>query len=81
MLSPADSSHQPFPLPKSELADAIRPPELEAPGLLFRFLLWLLRTLAPQTVTAQPVQVYYKFDSGCWRSRRTLQLHKVYRCR
>jgi hypothetical protein len=25
--------------------------------------------------------VFYKFDSGGWRSRSTRQLHKVYRCR
>ena len=81
MLFPADSNHHPFSLPKSGWAGAIRLPKLAAPGHLFRLMFWLLRTLAPDTVTAQPVHVYYKFDSGCWRSRNTLQLHKVYRCR
>lgn len=81
MLFPADFNHHPFPLPRFGSADAIRLPELAAPGLLLRILLWLLRTLAPQMVTAHPVHVYYKFDTGCWRSLNTLQLHKVYRCR
>jgi hypothetical protein len=81
MLFPGDSNHPPFSLPRSGSTGAIRRPQLPAPGLLFRLLLWLLRTLAPDTISAQPVHVYYKFDSGCWRSRNTLQLHKVYRCR
>lgn len=47
---------------------------------MLRFVLWLLRGEAdPQE--AIPVRVYYKFDSGAWRSRSTRQLHKVYRCR
>lgn len=81
MLFSADFDHHRFSLPRFGSTDAIRLPKLAAPGPLFRLLLWLLRTLAPQTVTAQPVHVYYKFDTGCWRSRNTLQLHKVYRCR
>jgi hypothetical protein len=54
---------------------------LADPGLLFRMTLWLLRTSGQAMGPALPVRVYYKFGSGCWRSRNTLQLHKVYRCR
>lgn len=43
-----------------------------------RLLAWLL---GAQGEAALPVRVYYKFDSGAWRSRRTHQLRKVYRCR
>lgn len=51
------------------------------PGLLYRLNLWLLRMTAAGLGQPLPVRVYYKFDSGRWRSRNTLQLHKVYRCR
>ena len=54
---------------------------LARPGLLLRLTLWLLRTCGQDAGAAIPVRVHYKFDSGCWRSRNTLQLHKVYRCR
>jgi hypothetical protein len=50
-------------------------------SLLVRLLLRLARGLGVEQYTPVPVRVYYKFDSGCWRSRNTQQLHKVYRCR
>ena len=50
-----------------------------AHGLL-RFVLWLLRADS-DGLTAVPVRVYYKFESGCWRSSSTRQLQRVYRCR
>jgi hypothetical protein len=54
--------------------------DVPATHTLLRILLWLLRGQL-ESSTALPVRVFYKFDSGCWRSRSTLQLHKVYRCR
>lgn len=56
-------------------------PALPDPSLLFRLTLWLLRMSGQVMSPPVPVRVYYKFDSGRWRSRNTLQLHKVYRCR
>jgi hypothetical protein len=50
-----------------------------AHGLL-RLVAWLLRGESDDR-EALPVRVFYKFDSGGWRSRSTRQLHKVYRCR
>jgi hypothetical protein len=50
-----------------------------AHGLL-RLVAWLLRGESDDR-DALPVRVFYKFDSGAWRSRSTRQLHKVYRCR
>jgi hypothetical protein len=47
---------------------------------LMRFVLWVLRGDVDDQVRI-PVRVFYKFDSGSWRSRSTRQLHKVYRCR
>jgi len=82
MLFPADSNrHLPSSSRKIGFAGDVRLPELTGPRLLFRLMLWLLRTLGAEMGAALPVRVYYKFDSGCWRSRNTLQLHKVYRCR
>ena len=54
---------------------------LAKPSLRLRLILWLVRLCGQDMGSAMPVRVYYKFDSGCWRSRNTLQLHKVYRCR
>jgi hypothetical protein len=48
--------------------------------VLMRFVLWLLRG-DEDAHAGIPVRVFYKFDSGSWRSRSTRQLHKVYRCR
>jgi hypothetical protein len=48
--------------------------------MLMRFVMWLLRGDA-DAHAGIPVRVFYKFDSGSWRSRSTRQLHKVYRCR
>jgi hypothetical protein len=50
-------------------------------GRLHRLLLRVARGLSADESAPVPVRVYYKFDSGCWRSRNTQQLHKVYRCR
>jgi hypothetical protein len=61
--------------------DDLRRPTLAEPSRLFRLLLWFVRNLGAEVYTPVPVRVYYKFDSGCWRTRSTLQLHKVYRCR
>jgi hypothetical protein len=81
MLSPADSSH-PSTSSNHPWTDAeIYLPNWAAPNRLFRLLLWFVRTLGPEVYTPIPVRVHYKFDSGCWRTRKTLQLHKVYRCR
>ena len=80
MLFPADSNHH-LSSPSRKLVHAGNTRLPASAGLLFRLVLWILRTLDAQVVTAMPVRVYYKFDSGCWRSRNTLQLHKVYRCR
>ena len=77
MLFPADSNHH-LSSPSRKLVHTRLP---ASAGLLLRLVLWILRTLDAHVVTAMPVRVYYKFDSGCWRSRNTLQLHKVYRCR
>ena len=55
--------------------------QLAKPGVLLRLTLWLVRMCGQSAGTAMPVRVHYKFDTGCWRSRNTLQLHKVYRCR
>lgn len=77
MPSLADSSASNHPWKVGDLGL----PALAAPSRLFRLLLWFARNLALEVVTALPVRVYYKFDSGCWRTRNTLQLHKVYRCR
>ena len=82
MPSHADSSHHLSSRSrKAGFAGDIRLPELAGPRLLFRLMLWFLRTLGADVGTPLPVRVYYKFDAGCWRSRNTLQLHKVYRCR
>jgi hypothetical protein len=54
--------------------------ETENTHALLRLVLWLLRAESDGPVPL-PVRVFYKFDSGCWRSRSTHQLHKVYRCR
>jgi hypothetical protein len=50
-------------------------------SVLWRLLLWLLREIGGEIVDARPIRVYYTFGVGGWRSRRTTQLHKVYRCR
>lgn len=47
---------------------------------LLRFVAWLLHGQTDDH-DGLPVRVFYKFDSGGWRSRSTRQLHKVYRCR
>jgi hypothetical protein len=52
----------------------------ESAHILMRFAAWLLRGESGDR-SGLPVRVFYKFDSGCWRSRSTHQLHKVYRCR
>ena len=77
MPSLADSSPSNHPWKDGDLGL----PALAAPSRLFRLLLWFVRNLGRGMGTALPVPVYYKFDSGCWRTRNTLQLHKVYRCR
>ncbi len=46
-----------------------------------RLFLWLVRELGGEVVSPHPVRIFYKFDSGGWRSRSTSQLHKEYRCR
>jgi hypothetical protein len=81
MLFPADSSHTPDSSGQLWMSGEPCLPTLTAPGRLFRLLLWLVRTLGPEVTMPLPVRVHYKFDSGCWRTRNTLQLHKVYRCR
>jgi hypothetical protein len=63
------------------MADEPGLPAMAMPSWLFRLLLWIVRTLGAEVTSALPVRVYYKFDSGCWRTRNTLQLHKEYRCR
>jgi len=60
--------------------DRASEPESENTHALLRFVLWLLRGQSDDHA-APPVRVFYKFDSGCWRSRSTHQLHKVYLCR
>lgn len=47
---------------------------------LLRFIAWLVHGEWGDR-QGLPVRVFYKFDSGGWRSRSTRQLHKVYRCR
>jgi hypothetical protein len=47
-------------------------------SLLLRLFLWFMHGLALEVHNTSPVRVYYKFDSGCWRSRSTRQLQKVY---
>ena len=81
MLFPGGSSHHPASSQNSASASGRGLPQMADPGLLFRMTLWLLRMSGQAMGSALPVRVYYKFDSGCWRSRNTLQLHKVYRCR
>jgi len=81
MSSLADSSHRQDTSDQPWADGKIRLPTLAAPSRLFRLLLWFVRTLGPEAYTVMPMRVYYKFDSGCWRTRNTLQLHKVYRCR
>lgn len=54
--------------------------QAELSHTLMRFVLWVLRGDADDQIGI-PVRVFYKFDSGSWRSRSTRQLHKVYRCR
>lgn len=53
----------------------------EQPGFLMRAFLWLVRELGGEVVETRPVRIFYKFDSGRWRSRSTSQFHKVNRCR
>jgi len=53
---------------------------VEAAHSLLRLVAWFLRGEANDR-DALPVRVFYKFDSGGWRTRSTRQLHKVYRCR
>jgi len=78
----ADSSHHHGSSSrKAGFVGEIRLSALAAAGLLLRLALWLLHTLGAEMGAPLPVRVYYKFDAGCWRSRMTLQLHKVYRCR
>jgi len=81
MLFPAGSNHHLVSSQDSASADEGSLPKLLGPGLLFRLTLWLLRMSGQDMGQPLPVRVYYKFDAGCWRSRNTLQLHKVYRCR
>jgi hypothetical protein len=50
-------------------------------SLLLRLFLWLMQGLGLDAHNTLPVRVYYKFDSGSWRSRSTRQLQKVYACR
>ena len=47
-------------------------------NLLLRLFLWFMQGLGLEVHNMRPVRVYYKFDSGCWRSRSTRQLQKVY---
>ena len=81
MLSPADSSHHLPPSQNPRVAGADRLPKPPAGGLCLTLLLWILRALGAEVRAALPVQVFYKFDSGRWRSRSTVQLHEVFRCR
>jgi hypothetical protein len=53
---------------------------VDAAHNLLRLVMWLLRGDVDGR-DGLPVRVFYKFDSGGWRSRSTRQLHKVYRCR
>jgi hypothetical protein len=81
MLSPAASkNHQDSSL-NVETDSEDRSAPMAPLNPLVRLLLWLARWLGLEQYTHVPVRVYYKFDSGCWRSRETQQLHKVYRCR
>ncbi len=60
---------------------AVRKDHSDRPiNLLLRFVLWLLGPEA-RFEAPLPVRVFYKFDSGRWRSRSTRQLRGVYRCR
>ena len=52
----------------------------ETAHTMLRFVFWLLRGDGGAE-GAIPIRVFYKFDSGGWRSRSTRQLQKVYRCR
>jgi hypothetical protein len=81
MLFPGGSSQHPASSQNSASEEGRGLPEMADPGLLFRMALWLLRMSGQAMGSPLPVRVYYKFDSGCWRSRNTLQLHKGYRCR
>jgi hypothetical protein len=81
MLSLADCSNHQASANRPDTDGEIRLPDLATPSRLFRLVLWFVRNLGAEVYTTLPVRVYYKFDSGCWRTRNTLQLHKVYRCR
>ena len=78
MPSPAASRNC---LATSQDADADGEEQPSPSSPLVRLLLRLARGIGTEQYAPVPVRVYYKFDSGCWRSRNTQQLHKVYRCR
>jgi len=48
---------------------------------LLRLVLGLLRAQPHDRATVPVHRVFYRFESGGWRSRSTRQLDKVYRCR
>lgn len=50
-------------------------------GTLVHTLARILAAWGLEIGAAMPVRVYYKFESGGWRSRSTRQLQKVYRCK
>jgi hypothetical protein len=55
--------------------------ETEIAHRLLRFVLGLLRAEIHEPAAVPVHRVFYKFESGGWRSRSTRQLDKVYRCR
>ena len=50
-------------------------------GRWARALARLLRLVEVEFSMPVPMRVFYKFDSGRWRTRSTRQLHRVYRCK
>jgi|WetSurMetagenome_2_1015567.scaffolds.fasta_scaffold615959_2 hypothetical protein len=80
MLSHGDSRIQPRVSPQEPRSDGDHAIAPETGQRLLRFMLWLLRADS-EDPAALPIRVFYKFDSGAWRSRNTRQLQKGYRCR
>jgi hypothetical protein len=81
MPSPAASRNRLAPCPSDDSSREWPGTPLARRSRVLRLLLRLARGLGTEECAAVPLRVYYKFDAGCWRSRNTQQLHKVYRCR
>jgi hypothetical protein len=67
-----ESSREGDPRPEAQTETAYR---------WLSFLLGLLRAQPHDRATVPVHRVFYRFESGGWRSRSTRQLDKVYRCR